>query len=314
MTTFFNSSRFNILLVIDGSEESSRGLRYAERVGRGNDADITLLYVRPVDKSRAMAGLDMRTVRQNMLEWGLELPGMSALEKTREMLLDSGYMSKDWAEEAAHREVTGDPLGDRFVNYTSESGARITLKLIVRRSLAHGILDETERYDYDLTILALSGKEGGTGRDAINWPVTQRVLHDYQGTVLVARGIEENHGHLICVTDDERSVIAAQKDAVMASRCNCPVYLLSVASSQADVPKAEHAIAMAQTAISRVGIQIEEAKVRVGDPKDMIIRQGKAFSVIVMAEPKMRGWRRMFKRSIAMGVMCDAHNSVMIIR
>ena len=78
MTTFFNSSRFNILLVIDGSEESIRGLRYAERVGRGNDADITLLYVRPVDKSRAMAGIDMRTVRQNMLEWGLELPGMSA--------------------------------------------------------------------------------------------------------------------------------------------------------------------------------------------------------------------------------------------
>lgn len=313
MTTFFNSSRFNILLAIDGSEESIRGLRYAERVGRGNDADITLLYVRPVDKSRAMAGIDMRTVRQNILEWGLELPGMSVLEKTREMLLESGYMSKDWAEEAAHREVTGDPLGDRFVNYTSESGARITLKLIVRSSVALGILDECALYDYDLVIIAMAGK-GGTGRDAINWPVTRRVLHDYQGTVLVARGIEENHGHLICVTDDERSVIAAQKDAVMASRCNCPVYLLSVAPTQADTAKAENAIAMAQTAISRVGIQIEEAKVRVGDPKETIIRQGKAFSVIVMAEPMVRGWRRMFKHSVAMGVMCDAHNSVMIIR
>lgn len=313
--SFFNPDRFNILLVIDGSEESQRGLRYAERVGRGNDADITLLYVRPVDKSKSMAGLDMRTVRQNMLDWGLELPGMKALESTKQMLLESGYMSNDWKTEAAHREVSGDPLGDQFVNYTSETGARITLKLIVRKTMADGILDECERYDYNLVILALAGKgDSEDGSLEINWPVSRRIVDEFTGTVLVARGIEVSHGHLICVVNDERSIEAARKDAIVASRCNCPVFLLSVAKSESDRADAEQAIERATQALAGENIKVEEAKVRIGDPKEIIIRQGKTFSVIVMADPHVKGLSRLFAQSVSTEVLKDAHNSVMIVR
>ena len=35
---------FKILVCIDGSEESYRGLRYAARLASGFDTDITLLY------------------------------------------------------------------------------------------------------------------------------------------------------------------------------------------------------------------------------------------------------------------------------
>ena len=313
--TFFNSERFNILLAIDGSEETYRALKYAERVGRGNDADITLLYVRPIDRSSDMAGLDMRAVRQNMLDWGLELPGMASLEATRAMLIASGYMSNDWKAEAAHREVTGDPLGDTFVNYTSEKGARITLKLIVRQSMTKGILDELSRYDYDLTILALNTGAGGNDRRrSIGWPVVRNVIDDYAGTVLVARGIVENHGHLICVVNNQRSVDAAVQDAIMASRCDCPVYLLSVAPDEAGRAEAETAIERANAAIAAVNVPVVESKVRVGDPKSTIIRQGRHFSVIVMSEPHVRGLRRLFTTSVSYDVLRDASNSVMIIQ
>lgn len=310
---FFNPDRFNILLAVDGSEESYRGLRYAERVGRGNDADITLLYVRPVDRSRDMAGLDMRAVRQNMLDWGLELPGMKTLEKTRQMLLESGYMSNDWKSEAAQRESSGDPLGDYFVNYTSETGARITLKLIVRSNVANGILDECEMYGYDLTIIAMAGK-GEQSRNSIDWSVAKRIVNDYSGTVLVARGIEENHGHLICVTNDDHSIEAARKDAVMASRCNCPVYLLSVTPEGEDETDANTAIQRATAAIEEAGVKVVEATARIGDPVETIIRQGRGFSVIVMAEPHVKGVRRWFTKSVSQDVLRDAYNSVMIVR
>lgn len=311
--SFFNPNRFNILLAIDGSEESYRGLRYAVRVGRGNDADITLLYVRPVDRTRDMAGLDMRAVRQNMLDWGLELPGMKALEKARSILLETGFMSHDWKAEAALREVSGDPLGDQFVNYTSQTGARITLKLIVRSSVAAGILDECGRYSYDLTIIAMSARGKQTAA-TIDWATTREVVDDYGGTILLARGIEENHGHLICVVNDDRSIEAARKDAIVATRCNCPVYLLSVAGSEEDRPDAEGAIRRATEALAGEGITVVESTVRIGDPVETIIRQGQPFSVIVMSEPHIKGFQKYFTRSVAREVLRNAHNSVMIVR
>ena len=66
-----DESRFRILVCIDGSDESYRGLRYAARLGGGVDADICLLYVRPVDQELRSGGLQVRVVRENLLEWGL---------------------------------------------------------------------------------------------------------------------------------------------------------------------------------------------------------------------------------------------------
>ena len=43
-------NRFRILVCIDGSDECYQSLRYAARLGGGVDADIVLLYVRPVDQ------------------------------------------------------------------------------------------------------------------------------------------------------------------------------------------------------------------------------------------------------------------------
>ena len=38
-----HAKRFTILVCIDGTEDAVRALKYAVRVGAGNDADLTLL-------------------------------------------------------------------------------------------------------------------------------------------------------------------------------------------------------------------------------------------------------------------------------
>ncbi|MEL7490993.1 MAG: universal stress protein [Pseudomonadota bacterium] len=310
----FNEKRFNILLCIDGSEESYRGLRYAVRIGKGNDADITLLYVRPVDKSMESGGIGMSLARENMLEWGLELPGMQALENARNQLIELGYMDEEWKSESVHKDVIGDRLGDNMVVYTSDTGAQITLKLMVSPSVERGILDECELNPYDITIVAMQDHDQTNARGSINWRVTRTVVTEHRGAVLLAREIEENHGHLICVTHDEKSIAAAQKDAVMASRCNCPVHLLSVAERDTDIPAAELAINLAKNSIKQAGVTVESATVAEGDPVKEIIERGKPFSVIVMADSDIKGLRRFFQTSVAYDVLKQAHNSVMIIR
>ncbi|MGV6801515.1 MAG: universal stress protein [bacterium] len=311
----FNKKRFNILLCIDGSEESYRGLRYAVRVGKGNDADITLLYVRPVDKSMESGGLEMKIMRENMLEWGLKMPGMEHLERARKELIEYGYMDEEWKSETIHREVIGDPLGDNMVVYTSDTGAQITLKLMVSPSVARGILDECELNPYDITIIAMTGRGDNAGvHGSINWRVTRTVVTEHHGAVLVAREIEENHGHLICVTMDDKSIAAAQKDAVMASRCNCPVHLISVAETEEQVGQAEMSIALATNSIEKANVKIESATIAIGDPVQEIIEAGKAYSLIVMADSDVKGLRRFFRTSVAYDVLKHAYNSVMIIR
>ncbi len=71
---------FKVLVCIDGTEESYRGLRYAVRLGSNVDTDLTLLYVRQADKELHTEGLDIRMARENMLDWGLELPGMDSVD------------------------------------------------------------------------------------------------------------------------------------------------------------------------------------------------------------------------------------------
>lgn len=43
-----SEQRFRILVCIDGSDESYRGLSYAAKLGGGVDADIVLLYGKSV--------------------------------------------------------------------------------------------------------------------------------------------------------------------------------------------------------------------------------------------------------------------------
>ena len=311
-----NGERFSVIVCFDGSEESHRALRYAVRVGSGTDADLTLLYVRPIDQGLRTSGLDLSVVRENLLAWGLDLPGMRVLKEGRDTLIELGWLETNWEEEHAHAEVRGDPLGDNAIVYSSPSGRSVVLRLLVAQSVAHGVLDECDLGQHDLCIVGwppASGAESGVGY--ITQDIAERIAREHKGTVLVSRFLEESHGHLVCVSDFEGSIIAARKDAEIAARCMCPIYLLSVAPNQSKLYAAKRAIAQARAAIRDAGLEVSGASARVGDPVTTIVEEGKKYSVIVVSRFKRRtGWRQIFSNSVAYKVLTRAQNSVMIAR
>ena len=310
-----SEKRFRILVCIDGTDEALKALQYAVRIGSGTDADMTLLYVRPVDQGLRSGGLQISVARENMLDWGLELPGTKALKAARDKLVDLGWLNEDWEKEFSNVSVAGDMLGDNITVYTSEEGRSIAMKLLVAPTIAQGILGEAEARNYDITILAKSESDGPTGLGYIEPAVADEIAGTHTDTVLVTKMLEESHGHLICVTNNEASIDAARHDAEIASRCACPVYLFSVAEAEEDLPEAEKAIAAAKAALAELGINSSGEKTAVGDPVTEIIEEGRNYSVIVMARSSKRtGWLRFLKSSVVSKVLAGAHNSVMIAR
>ncbi|MFV0368126.1 MAG: universal stress protein, partial [Hyphomicrobiaceae bacterium] len=277
------AKRFSILVCTDGSDESFAALKYAVRIGSGTDADMTLLYVRPMDQGLRMAGLQASLARENILNWGLELPGTKALRRARDRLVELEWLSEDWEQTITHKTVAGDPLGDNVTTFSSKEGRSISLKLHVAATVAEGILDECERGNYDLTIVAKSEDRDATGPGHIHPDTADRVALEHSGTVLVTRALEESHGHLVCVTDEETSIRAARRDAEIAARCMCPVYLLSVASDEDGREAAARAIAAAKNEILEAGIRPSGEIIVIGDPITEIVEEGKKYSVIVLS-------------------------------
>ena len=250
-----------------------------------------------------------------MLDWGLELPGKKTLRRAHDMLIELGFLGEDWEEQFKHTDVQGDPLGDNMIVYTSDAGQSIRLKLMVSPTVERGILDECEMGGYDIVIVASrSEQDDGAGPGSITADVAESIAIEHRGTVLVTRDIEESHGHLVCVTNNEASIAAAERDAQIASRCACPVFLYSVAPDETEVTNAETAIARAREAIEKVGIRVSGESIEIGDPVEKIIAAGREYSVIVLSSATQTGWRRFFTTSVAYQVLERAQNSVMIAR
>ncbi|MCP5372900.1 MAG: universal stress protein [Hyphomicrobiales bacterium] len=308
--------RFRILVCIDGSDESYRGLRYAAKLGGGVDADIVLVYVRPIDQGLRSGGLQVRVARENMLKWGLELPGIKYLKKGQEILEELGVMGgPDWREESFHVNVAGDPLGDNKIQFVNEHGKMVVLKLKVAPDIATGILEQWEIGHYDLIIIGAS-ERWRKRRVKTFWDpaVAEKIAVHAPCSVLVARELEAGHGHLICVDGSERALEAVRTDAILASRCQCPVSLLSVSLDEEGEADARKAVEDAARALADMGIEVNETLTRVGDPVDEIIEAGPDYSLVVLADSGSTGLKRFFMGSVAFKVMENAYNSVMIVR
>ena len=309
------NSRFRILVCLDGSDECYQSLRYAAKMGGGVDADIVLLYVRPTDQGLRSGGLEMRVARENMLKWGIELPGIQYLKKGLDMLKEMGVMSGDgWKEKVIHTDVDGDPLGDNKINYVNEHGKMVVLKLKVASDIATGILEQWELGEYDLIILGSSSHWKGMSRSFWDPAVAEKIAVHAPCSVLVARDLEVGHGHLICTDGSEESMRMVRTDAVLASRCNCPISLMSIAFDDEDEVNAKDHVAKAEIMLNELGIDVLEKIVRIGNPVNEIIDAGPDYSLIVVSESSKSGLKRFFMGSVAFKVMENAHNSVMIAR
>jgi nucleotide-binding universal stress UspA family protein len=293
--------RFRILVCIDGSDESYRGLRYAAKLGGGVDADIILLYVRPADQGLRSGGLQVRVARENMLKWGLELPGITYLKKGLDTLIELGHMGEDWQEKSRHTSVEGDPLGDNSIEYADEHGRMIGLKLKVAPDIASGILGASKRWQ-------------SVVKSFWDPAIAEKIAVHAPCSVLVARELEVGHGHLICVDGTDKALEAARADAYLASRCDCPISLLSVAMDQESEPEARQIVDSVKADLESHGIEVLESLVRVGDPVEEIVDAGPDYSLIALSDTGKKGLHRFFMGSVAFKVLEEALNSVLIVR
>ena len=210
--------RYRVLVCIDGSDESYRGLAYAAQAASNKNSDIVLLYVRPIDQGLRSGGLQVRVARENMLSWGLELPGIKFLKKGLEQLISDDELSADWDEKITHSDIEGDPLGDNKIEYTNEVGHTIVLKLKTAATIASGILDQYELGPYDLIILGDSGSWGGWTKALWDPAVAEKVAMHAPCSVLVARELKRGRGHLLCTDGSDRAMRMIKRSAIISLR------------------------------------------------------------------------------------------------
>ncbi len=309
-----NADRFRIMVCIDGSDESYRGVRYAAKLGGGVDADIVLVYVRPVDQGLRSGGLQVDVARSNLLDWGIELPGIKYLKKGRDMLVELGIMDEDWEEKHYHTDVSGTTLGDNKIDYVSSKGNKVVLKLKVATDIASGILDQWEIGKYDLIIIGASSRWKGGFKGFWDPAVAEKIVVHAPCSVLVARDLEAGNGHLICTDGSDAALHTVEQDALLASRCQCPISLIAVAQDVESEDEAKENIKAAKEVLKRVGAKAVNTIIKVGNPVEEIIEAGPDYSLIVLADSGKSGLERFFMGSVAFKVMENAYNSVMIVR
>lgn len=311
----WRAGRFRILACIDGSDDSYRGLEYAAALGGTPDADIILLYVRPIDQGLRTGGLQVRVARENLLSWGLELPGIQYLKKGRDMLVEHGDMALGWDQETTHSDIEGDPLGDNKTEYRNAEGKSIVLKLKTATNVATGILDQYELGPYEVIILGASSRTGGLAKSFWDPAVAEKIAVHAPCSVMVTRHLEAGHGHLICTDGSENSLKMVKKSASLIGRTPAKrVSVMSVALDHESKAEAEGYVAEAKKILEGEGLSVRESFVRIGDPVEEIIAAGADYSIILLADSGRSGLTRFFMGSVAFKVLEHADKSVMIVR
>ncbi|MBT6094111.1 MAG: universal stress protein [Rhodospirillaceae bacterium] len=311
------SNRFRVLVCIDGSDEGYLGLKYADRMGgHREDCDIILLYVRPTDQGLHSGGLQVRVARENMLSWGLELPGIRRLKKGLELLVGAEELEKEWVSKTTSTGVEGDPLGDNKIEYRHASGRTIVLKLKVAPDAASGILDQYELGPYNMIIMGSAKQGRGRVRATLSPSVSEKVAYHAPCSVLLVRDLVAGQGHLVGVDGSDFSKEIARQEAILAARFPDPkLSAVCVAEDDEGVPQAESIVAeIAQLLKDELGFNLKGTYVRVGDPVEQIVEAGKDYSVIVLGDSGKGTMSRILGGGVSTDVMRLAHNSVLIMR
>ena len=307
-------NRFRILVCVDGSDESYRGLRYAARLGAGGDADIIILYVRPTDQGLRSGGLQVRVARENMLNWGLELPGITYLKKGRDMLIETDEQAVLWDQQSTHTDVDGDPLGDNKIEYRNENGKSIVLKLKTASSVAGGILDQYDLGPYNLIILGSTEGQGSFVKSLWDPAVAEKVAVHAPCSVCISRDLETGHGKLLCTDGSERAMDMVVKASDLANRDGSKVSVMSVSLDESGQSEAQSSVDKAAALLRSRDIEPTNLFIKTGNPIEEIIKAGKDYSFIVLGDTGKTGLKRFFMGSVAFKVMEHANDSVMLIR
>ena len=311
--------RFRILVCVDGTKTSYEGLKIASEIKPLEQCDLVLLYVRSIDQGLRTGGLQMKIARENMLEWGLELPGIGYLKKGLNMLVGEKELSKSWEISSSHTESWGDPVGDNKVEYRHTNGRSIVLKLKTAPDPASGILDQYELGPYNLIVMGAPERWRSEFRAFFGGSVAQKVATLSPCSVLLARGHVDDSGvnekgHLICVSGSDHSIDAMHRDAVLAHNSGYPITLFTVVEEKGKIPAAEKMLQKLVEALNKGGIKVLRTKVEVGDPVQEIVRKGAGFSVISVAASSKNWYERFFTTGVAFNVMAASDTTVLNVR
>lgn len=309
------SERFRILVCLNGTDPSYEGLNLAAEIGRDNPCDIILLYVRRTDQGLNSGGLQLRIARQNMLDWGLELPGIQYLQRGYKMLLDQGYMTKEWRSKSSHTDIFGDPLGDNKVEYRSGQRKRIILKLKTAPTVASGILDQYELGPYNLIIMGPPKRWRGELKSFIDPSTVQKVAMLSPCSTLTVRGsLDNKKGFLICTDGSEHCTKSMIQAAVLADNLKRPVTVMSIAREEDQLRRIKSRLKEAKQQLKDIGIENVKTIARAGDPVDEVLAIARRFGIIVVADSGKSRTKRFLKGSVAFNIMGQTPVSVMNVR
>ncbi len=307
-------NRFRILVCIDGSDEAYNGLRFAADIGHGDDCDIILLYVRPIDQGLRSGGLQVRVARTNMLEWGLELPGIRHLKKGIEILKEEGLLAQQWKPETEHTDAFGDPLGDNKVVYRLESGKSVVLKLKTAPDPVSGILDQYELGPYNLIIIGTPSTWRGEMQSFWRAGSAQKVASLAPCSVLVSRPDRGDKGHLIAVDGSPESTEELRRAAVLAHHCGEPISVITVAPDKSKLDDAQKTMNESIATLRNMGLPKAAEIIRVGDPVREIVDEAKDYALVVVSDSRKSHIRRLFFKNYAFQVMGRSKVSVLNVR
>jgi nucleotide-binding universal stress UspA family protein len=307
-------NRFRILACIDGSDESFISVRKAARFGCTAECDIIILYVRPIDQGLHSGGLQVRLARQNMMEAGFELPGVSHLRRALEILKGEGLDVSTWERSVEHQDAWGDPAGDNKIEYREPGGRSVVLKLKTAPDVAVGILDQYELGPYNLIIMGEPSRWRSELNSFFNAGVVQSIVTMAPCSVMVARKSNERMGFLLATDGTFRSMQAVRRAGVQAHVMGREISILSVAPTLEAKPAAQEAVTNAIALLKAMGIAVKAGLVEVGDVATRIVEIGNAYGTIVVGDEKRSRLQRVLKGSIATTVVQKSTTSVLDVR
>lgn len=307
-------NRFRILACIDGTDESFISVRKAARFGCTAECDIIILYVRPIDQGLHSGGLQVRLARQNMMEAGFELPGVSHLRRALEILKAEGLDVSQWKREAHYQDAFSDPAGDTKIEYNAPDGRSVVLKLKTAPDVAMGILDQYELGPYNLIIMGQPSRWRSELKSFFGSGVVQSVIRLAPCSVMVARKANERKGFLIVTDGSFRSMQAVRRAGVQAHVMGREIALMAVAKSPESQATAQEAVVNAQALLNAMGIAVGHTQVEVGDAAMRIVEAGNFYGTIVVSDENRSRFKRVTKGSVATDVVQHAATSVLDVR
>ena len=307
--------RFRVLVCINGEDSAYESIKLAADLCQNEVSDIVLLYVRRIDQGLNAGGLQVRVARRNLLEWGLELPGIKYLKRGFDLLMERDFLGDEWEEHISHTDVFGDPLGDNKVEYRGKNGHRIILKLKTAADIPGGILHQYELGPYNMILMGPHVQWSTSLRTLFVPNIVQKIASLAPASVMTVRGnCLDGAGFLLSTDGSKNSISAKMRGAVIAHALGQPVRILGTATDDSDLKSLEQNINKLGKDLDDCGIKVDDCKVVVGEPVRATLEAGKACSAIVVSDRQTTRFNRFFKGSIAFDIMQLAHNTVLNIR